>query len=63
MALDEPKESDTVFDVNGFQYIVNNDLLEKAKPIKVDFLNIGFKIDSSLEFGSGTDSCSGCSCG
>ena len=62
MALDEPKDNDSVFDVEGFQYVVNNDLLEKAKPIKVDFLQIGFKIDSSMDFGADSG-CAGCSCG
>ena len=62
MALDEPKDDDSVFDVEGFQYIVNNNLLEKAKPIKVDFLQIGFKIDSGMDFDAASG-CAGCSCG
>ena len=65
MALDEPKDNDSVFDVEGVQYLVDNDLLEKATPIKVDFLQIGFKIDSNLNFGSSSESgsgCEGCSC-
>jgi hypothetical protein len=62
MALDEPKEDDSVFDIEGFQYIVNNDLFERAKPIRVDFLHVGFKIDSNLRFDSASG-CSGCSCG
>ena len=61
MALDEPKENDSVFDVDGFQYLVDKDLLEKAKPIKVDYLNIGFKIDSGMDFGAASG-CAGCSC-
>ena len=61
MALDEPKDNDSVFDVEGFQYLVDNDLLEKAKSIKVDFLQVGFKIDSNLTFGS-ESGCEGCSC-
>jgi iron-sulfur cluster assembly protein len=61
MALDEPKDDDSVFDIEGFQYLVNNDLLEKAKPIKVDFQQVGFKIDSGLVFDK-TDGCAGCSC-
>ena len=61
MALDEPKENDSVFDVDGFQYLVNNDLLVKAKTIKVDYLQVGFKIDSSMDFGADSG-CSGCSC-
>ncbi len=62
MALDEPKESDSVFDIEGFQYLIDKALLEKAKPIKVDFLNVGFKIDSNLKFGSSSSGCEGCSC-
>ena len=61
MALDEPKDNDSVFDIDGFKYLVDNNLLEKAQPIKVDFLQIGFKIDSSLQFGPSTG-CEGCSC-
>ena len=57
MALDEPKESDNVYDVNGFQFIMDKDFDEKAKPVSVDFLGYGFKINSSIEFDS---SCSGC---
>ena len=62
LVLDEPKDDDSVFDVEGFQYIINKDLMEKAQPIKIDFLQMGFKIDSGLEFGSDTG-CGGCSCG
>ncbi len=61
MALDEPKDNDSVFDIDGFKYLVDNNLLEKAQPIKVDFLQIGFKIDSGLQFGPSTG-CEGCSC-
>ena len=59
MALDEPKVEDKAFDIDGFKYLVNNDFLEKAKPIKVDFMQFGFKITSSLELGGGCSS-SGC---
>ena len=57
MALDEPNDTDTVYDIDGFKYIVNKDFLEKAQPIKVDFLEIGFKLTSNLEMQAG---CRGC---
>jgi iron-sulfur cluster assembly protein len=57
MALDEPKDADYTYDVDGFKYIVNKDFMDKVKPIKVDFLNIGFKITAGINFGGG---CSGC---
>lgn len=64
MALDELRDTDQVFDIDNFQYLVNKDFLEKAKPIKVDFLNIGFKITSGIDLGAGCGSgCkSGCGC-
>jgi Fe-S cluster assembly iron-binding protein IscA len=57
MALDEPKTTDDVFDIDGFQYIVDKDFMEKAKPIKVDFSEMGFKLDCSIDFGAGCSSC------
>ena len=61
MALDEPKDSDNVFDVNGFQFIMEKEFYEKAQPVKVDFLGYGFKIDSNIEFGAGASACGSCS--
>jgi len=52
MALDEPKETDNVFNVNGFQFILDKDFYEKVKPVKVDFMGYGFKISSNLELGA-----------
>lgn len=58
MALDESNDKDEVFDIEGFSYIVNKDLLEKATPVKVDFSNYGFKLDCAIDFGAG--GCGGC---
>jgi Fe-S cluster assembly iron-binding protein IscA len=57
MALDEPKETDNVYEIDGFKYIVDKEFLEKVKPIKVDFSVMGFKIDCGLDFGSECSSC------
>ena len=61
MALDEPNERDNVFDVNGFQFIMEKEFYKKAQPVKVDFLGYGFKIDSSFEFGAASSACGSCS--
>ena len=61
MALDEPKENDNVFDVNGFQFIMEKEFYEKAQPVKVDFLGYGFKIDSNIEFDASNSACGSCS--
>ena len=60
MALDEPRDSDKRFDVSGFTYVVNDALLEKAAPIKVDFINYGFRLDCAIEFGAAGGACGGC---
>ena len=61
MALDEPKENDNVFDVNGFQFIMEKEFCEKAQPVKIDFSGYGFKIDSSIQFDAGASACGSCS--
>lgn len=60
LALDEPKDSDDVFQVDGYSIVVDKELLEKAKPLTIDFACAGFSVDSSLELGGG--GCGGCSC-
>lgn len=57
MALDESKDTDHVFEIDGFKYIVDKEFMEKAKPIKIDFSEMGFKLDCGIDFGPG---CSGC---
>ena len=64
MALDEPKDDDEKIEDNGVTYLVEKDLLEKAKPINVDFVDSamgsGFQITSAMsQQGS---SCGSCSC-
>lgn len=67
MALDEPKDTDNVYDIDNFQYIVDKEFLKLAKPITIDFMGMGFKITSGLELGVPGGGCSGCgsssSCG
>jgi Fe-S cluster assembly iron-binding protein IscA len=58
--VDEIKNTDTVFDIDGFQFIVDEDLLIEARPIKVDYTRSGFQFDCELEF---EDECSVCMSG
>jgi hypothetical protein len=67
LALDEPKETDAVFDFDGgISFVIDKQLLESAAPVKVDVTYTGFTVDSSLQLGGGcsSGSCSsgGCSC-
>ena len=60
MALDEPKDNDDTHEFNGFKFLVDKDLQEKAQPIKVDFSGFGFKIDCGMVFDEQAGGCSGC---
>ena len=59
MALDEPKDTDHVYDIDNFKYIVDKNFMEKAKPVMVDFQAMGFKITSGIKIEPGAG-CSGC---
>jgi Fe-S cluster assembly iron-binding protein IscA len=63
MALDEPNEKDKVFELEGLTYLVDDGLMNQARPIKVDYVednhNSGFAITSKL---SSPDGCGPCSC-
>ena len=64
MALDEQRDQDEVFDDNGLKFVVEKDLFERAKPMKVDYVNSpmgsGFSISSNMQMGSACGS--SCSC-
>ncbi|MBW2569451.1 MAG: hypothetical protein JRD93_08815 [Deltaproteobacteria bacterium] len=58
MALDELKDTDSLYEIDGFKYVVDKEFMEKSKPIKVDFNQFGFKLTSEMDLGSGCSSCS-----
>jgi len=64
MALDEPKDDDEIMDNNGITFLVNKQLFEQVKPVKVDFVESaygsGFSIVSGLAKGEACGSCSHC---
>lgn len=57
MALDEPQDNDLTFTDREINYIIEKDLFDKAKPIKIDFVESftgsGFQLTSSLPAGGG----------
>ncbi len=53
MALDEPKDTDSVFDVDGYKYVVDKEFMKDIEPVKVEFMEYGFKVSGKIEFGSG----------
>ncbi|HPL64249.1 MAG: hypothetical protein PHG91_08330 [Syntrophales bacterium] len=52
MALDESQEDDQIFTDQGITFAVEKELLERTKPIRIDFVEAegrsGFTIQSSL---------------
>jgi iron-sulfur cluster assembly protein len=66
LALDESKENDNVYDINGITYLIDKALGEQAKEIKVDFIDHmgrqGFSVTSDVNLGGGScgSSCSTC---
>jgi iron-sulfur cluster assembly protein len=64
MALDELRDEDHTFDDKGISYVIEKNLFEQVKPIKVDYvttpMGAGFNITSSMGMGG---SCGqSCSC-
>ena len=57
MALDEPKDTDHIYEISGFTYIVNKEFMDEAKPIKIDFTPMGFKVDCGIDLGENCSSC------
>lgn len=64
MALDENRsDEDEVISVGSTTFVIEKDLLNRVKPINIDFITTpqgaGFKLTSSLPEGRG---CGDCSC-
>lgn len=57
MAVDEKKDTDSVYQIADVEYLIEKDLLAKVQPIRIDFVVSGFSIASALQEGGG---CSGC---
>ncbi len=61
LALDEQKDSDNIFDIKGFQFLVDKALLDTVAPIEVDLTEAGFVVNSSLKVDpAGCSSCTSC---
>ena len=60
MGLDEPKDTDHIFEVDGFKFLVDKELMKDAGSIKVDFSEFGFQFDCGLEFEEACSACDAC---
>jgi Fe-S cluster assembly iron-binding protein IscA len=61
MALDELQDNDVIFTDKDITYLIEKELFDQAKPIKVDYVEsspgAGFQLTSSLPSGG---NCGGC---
>lgn len=57
MALDEPKDADEKFEIDGFTYLVDKQLFAEVQPVTIDFKSVGFHITGHLPGRSGQCSC------
>jgi iron-sulfur cluster assembly protein len=66
MVLDEPKENDEVYSINGFTMLIDKELLGQTKEVTVDYVTYGmgsgFRVSSEVPVGGGGGCGSGCSC-
>ncbi|MHC1790449.1 IscA/HesB family protein [Solidesulfovibrio sp.] len=67
LALDEARDNDDVFELNGYTVVVDKALMAEASPIGIDMTDYGFAVTSSLQLGGGScgsgSGCGGGSCG
>lgn len=49
MALDEPNDLDCRFDIEGFQFLINKEFLQKSYPVDVDYNGRSYKINLWVE--------------
>jgi hypothetical protein len=62
LALDEPKDCDDVYPINGFNFVIEKDLTQQIGNVQIDFMLYGFTITSDNGFPESGKDCSGCSC-
>ena len=63
LALDDPAESDSVFDEQGFKFCMEKDLYEKAQDITIDAGYMGFTVQPAVPLAAAGRGCAGCAGG
>lgn len=57
VGMDEQRDGDLTFVIDGLTYVVEHGFFEQIKPVTVDFCNNIFTVSAAVSFGDG---CSGC---
>jgi Fe-S cluster assembly iron-binding protein IscA len=63
VSMEAPTAADKVFEVDGFEYVINKRLLKKVAPIKIDADLVGFRISGSGVYPPGGCGTCGYMCG
>lgn len=62
LGIDSAKEGDETINLEGYDFVVDQELFEQAKPMVIDLTPMGIEISSSLVFEEAESGCGGC-CG
>ena len=66
LVLDEPKDNDEKFEVDGLTYLIDKDLGVQSGAVKVDYVDngwqAGFVLSAANPLGGGGSCGSSCSC-
>jgi iron-sulfur cluster assembly protein len=67
MVLDEPKDADDVYQLNGFTMLIDKDLHNTTKDVTIDYvvygMGSGFRVSSEVPIAGAKSGCSSsCSC-
>ncbi|MBN2808201.1 MAG: hypothetical protein JXR80_01770 [Deltaproteobacteria bacterium] len=60
MVMDQARPTDESYTFGDFTFLVDREFMEKVKPIKVDFKNVGFSITANIDLSKAGGGCSGC---
>ena len=48
MALDEPNDNDNSYDVNGFSFCIEKELMTRLGGVKIDLSYMGFTVEPEI---------------
>ncbi len=63
LGIDSAKEGDESINLEGYDFVIDNELFEQAKPMVIDLTPMGIEISSSLVFEEAKGGCGEGCCG
>lgn len=63
LAMDDKGDADDSFDLSGYTFLIEKELLSKAQPVTVDLTHMGFQVHSPMKMAGGSCSSGSCSSG